>query len=123
MRKQILFLLVMLTRGLSPCAFKKTIPEENGKFAPYKKYLYMHEFGHYLQSQEYGWGYLFSVGIPSLWSAIKDNGEYVSYNGAANVPKHNTHWFEIHANVKAYDYFKKKGKIDTWEEEKKYPLY
>jgi len=71
----------------------------------------------------YGWWYLFSFGLPSLWSAIKDNGEYVSYNGAANVPKHNTHWFEIHANVKAYDYFKKKGKIDTWEEEKKYPLY
>lgn len=75
-----------------------------------------HEYGHYLQSQEYGWGYLFSVGIPSLISAAKDKGWYAKveeiepHKGECIVQKHMTKWFEMSANKKARDYFKKRGK-------------
>lgn len=51
---------------------KGTMPrDKDGKFAPDKDQLYMHEYGHYLQSQEYGWGYMISVGARSLLSIIK----------------------------------------------------
>lgn len=35
--------------------------------------LYMHENGYYRQSLNYGFGYLFSVGIPSVFSAKKSS--------------------------------------------------
>lgn len=84
-----------------------------------------HEYGHYLQSQEYGWGYLFSVGIPSLISAAKDKGWYAMveeiepHKGICKVKKHMTKWFEMSANKKARDYFKKRGK--DWGNEA-YPI-
>ena len=31
--------------------------------------LYIHEYGYYRQSLDYGFGYLFSVGTPSVFSA------------------------------------------------------
>ena len=34
--------------------------------------IFQHEYGHYLQSQEMGWSYLFKVAIPSLKSAAGD---------------------------------------------------
>ncbi len=36
--------------------------------------LFQHEYGHYLQSQSMGWGYIPRVGIPSLMSAGKAPG-------------------------------------------------
>ena len=80
------------------------IPYENGRFAPYKIPLYMHEYGHYLQSQNYGWGYLFSVGIPSVWSAYQ--------NRKNQTDKHRFKWFEKNANKKAKEYFENKYNID-----------
>ena len=90
------------------------IPEDNGKFAPYKDPLYMHEYGHYLQSQEYGLGYLFSVGVPSLISA-KDAGRSIIYNedlsvnNVNTISSHRIKWYETSANAKAYNYFKHYG--------------
>jgi RHS repeat-associated protein len=56
--------------------------------------LFQHEYGHYLQSQEYGWNYLFKVGLPSLISANgNDNHKYQS--------------FEQDANRRAFKYFNK----------------
>lgn len=55
---------------------------------------FQHEYGHYLQSQEMGLGYMFGVGIPSFVSAIKeDNHKFKS--------------FERDANWKAFVYFNK----------------
>lgn len=57
---------------------KGTPRDEKGNFAPYKDDLFMHEYGHYLQSQDYGFGYLFSVGIPSLIYTRKYDGKNVT---------------------------------------------
>ncbi len=95
--------------------------DEHGNFAPWEHPVFGHEYGHYLQSQEYGWGYLFSVGIPSLISAEKNKGWYAKvveiepHKGVFIVKKHMTKWFEMSANKKARDYFKKRGK--DWGDE------
>lgn len=72
----------------------------NDKFAPQNNPLYMHEYGHYLQSQEYGLGYLVSVGLPSVFSALTAD--------RLPVPPFSTHnekGFEKSANRKASAYF------------------
>lgn len=77
----------------------------------------MHEYGHYMQSQDYGFGYLFIVGIPSfldlaIFDGKEKNDEY---------EKHDLKWFEIDANQRGYHHFY--GKFGTWDElDKKYPL-
>ena len=60
--------------------------------------MFVHEYGHYLQSQELGFFYLFQVGIPSLQSAIVDTQKN-------NAPRHGNRWFETDANKRAADYF------------------
>ena len=60
-----------------------------GSFAPYMDELYMHEYGHYSQSQEYGFGYLFSVGIPSLWDLpVFGHGNEDEYIRGVSYKKH-----------------------------------
>lgn len=71
----------------------------------------MHEYGHYIQSQGYGFGYLFSVGIPSLLSLSPFGDGKEMYIG--NVPKHRYKWFERSANKKAVKYFE--GLYDKWD--------
>ena len=56
--------------------------------------LFQHEYGHYLQSQSMGWGYLPRVGMPSLMSA----------DGSGN---HKYQPFEQDANRRAFMYFNK----------------
>ena len=41
-----------------------------GYKADWSDHLFVHEYGHYVQSQQHGPVYLFTVGIPSLQSAI-----------------------------------------------------
>ncbi len=64
--------------------------------------LYMHEYGHYIQSQRWGPLYLFTVGIPSLISAA-------CYEQIPNDPyyatTHDYFWTEYHANRNAAEYF------------------
>lgn len=76
----------------------------SGKFNPLLDDLYLHEYGHYLQSQEYGWGYLFSVGLPSLRSAKRSE----PIDGHAPLTTHKIKWYERYANEKASNYFSKK---------------
>ena len=57
--------------------------------------LFQHEYGHYLQSQAFGWGYLSRVGIPSLFDAASDT-------------KHDFHPVEQDANMRAFKYFNRK---------------
>ncbi len=69
-----------------------------GYTADWRDHLFVHEYGHYLQSQELGFFYLFQVGIPSLQSAIVDTQKN-------NAPIHGNRWFETDANKRAADYF------------------
>jgi hypothetical protein len=94
----------------------KYVPrDEKGHFSPqsYETQLYMHEYGHYLQSQEYGWGYLVSVGIPSIISAAR------SEKLSDKLSTHDIKWYERRANQKAADFFERV--YPSWDETK-YPI-
>lgn len=98
---------------------KGTPRDEKGNFAPYKDDLFMHEYGHYLQSQDYGFGYLFSVGIPSLINTKKYDGKNVTVfednlKDYTTVGRVKTMWFERRANKKAAKYFKDKYGVNPW---------
>jgi hypothetical protein len=62
---------------------------------------YMHEYGHYIQSQNMGWAFLPKVGIPSFLSAMRSKElPYPPYS------THSLHRVEKGANKKAKEYFK-----------------
>jgi RHS repeat-associated protein len=86
--------------------------DDDGNFAPYKVHLYMHEYGHYLQSQAYGWGYLVSVGLPSAIS-IKKSKLITDKPNPNFFETHDIQWFERRANKKAEEYFRKNYKV-SW---------
>ena len=92
--------------------------DKDGKFTPYMDNLYMHEYGHYLQSQDYGFKYLFSIGIPSLLDLMRDGNDEIEINGK-QYKKHSLKWFEQDANRRANKYFN--GLYDSWDYVK-YPL-
>ena len=54
--------------------------------------MYLHEYGHYLQSQSQGLGYLFRSALPSLFDAMGDK-------------PHKYHDVEMDANNRALKYF------------------
>ena len=70
-----------------------------GYKADWKDHLFVHEYGHYIQSQQHGPAYLFTVGIPSLQSAIMQK------NNNPASPRHHDRWFEADASYKAATYF------------------
>lgn len=78
------------------------------------RYMYMHEYGHYLQSQKFGPIWLLSHGIPSLVSAMKS-----SHNDDYN---HNEYWTERDANWKAIGYFYEFEGLGSWWF-KQYPVF
>ena len=87
--------------------------DEHGNFAPYMDELYMHEYGHYSQSQEYGFGYLFSVGIPSLWDlSVFGHGNEDEYIRGVSYKKHSLKWFELNANKRGHEHFD--GLYKSW---------
>ena len=92
--------------------------DKHGNFAPYlgRDNIYMHEYGHYLQSQDYGFGYLFSVGIPSIWDLTFLGGKNLDDKG---YTKHDLKWFERDASYRGNMYFK--GLYHYWDY-KKYPI-
>ncbi len=86
----------------------------DGYEATWKDHLFVHEYGHYIQSQRYGWRYLFGVALPSLLSAWKTS--------TCAGMDHKDRWFEVKAskwgpkhfydnygsgdpNIKSADYF------------------
>jgi len=68
--------------------------------------LFQHEYGHYLQSQAYGWRYLTKIGLPSIKSANNKDPNH----------KHSHIWAEQDANERAYAYFyrRTRGRVD-WD--------
>lgn len=71
----------------------------NGYKADWRDHLFAHEYGHYIQSQQHGPLYLFTVGFPSLQSAIMQTNN--------NAPRHENRWFEADASYKGAEYFDK----------------
>lgn len=67
-----------------------------GYCATWKDHLFVHEYGHYIQSQRMGVFYFPVVAVPSLLSASGITGT-----------KHDYHWYEIDASKKGADYFDK----------------
>jgi RHS repeat-associated protein len=90
--------------------------EPNGKFTPVKDVMFMHEYGHYIQSQKMGLKYLFEVGIPSLIDAAKSEQRYGyvydSKGGKKYLSSHSIYSVEIDANLEAAIYFGEKYGID-----------
>jgi hypothetical protein len=70
--------------------------------------IFMHEFGHCLQSKRLGWLYLVVIGIPSLYSAtVRKN--------------HQRFWTERDANRRAVIYFRRHYGFEKWDYNK-YPI-
>ena len=55
---------------------------------------FQHEYGHYIQSQQYGWAYLTAIGLPSLKSAGQNN-------------NHKFQPYEVDANRRSDEYLTK----------------
>jgi hypothetical protein len=64
--------------------------------------LYMHEYGHYIDSRSWGVAYLPGIGVPSIFSAA---GSEWQYNKGYST--HDEYWTEMSANRRAEKYFKK----------------
>ena len=84
---------------------------ENGDFDPTQDGMYMHEYGHYLQSQLFGPLYLFSHGITSFVDAMKS--EHIK---GTNYKTHDFYWTEIDANKRAKKYFVENEELERWPE-------
>ena len=72
------------------------------------KPLYMHEYGHTIDSKIFGLSYLFVIGAPSLYSAA------TSKKIDKNTSTHSFRWYEMRANRHAKKYFSNYGVI--WDE-------
>ena len=68
--------------------------------------LYMHEYGHTIDSHWFGISYLTLIGVPSLYSAFRGN------RGNHN---HDVFWTELRANRNAAHYFEKYYGV-TWSD-------
>lgn len=64
--------------------------------ADWRDHLFVHEYGHYIQSQQWGASYFPVIAIPSLLSAA----------GISNI-SHDRRWFEVNASKLGANYFDK----------------
>ncbi len=88
--------------------------------------IYMHEYGHYIDSQSWGLSYIFAIGIPSILSAeysdgtpiSKWEGKYVS--NLNNLRRHQVRKYEMRANKNASKYFGKYYDVN-WDDYPDYP--
>ena len=81
--------------------------------------MYMHEYGHTIDSRAFGLSYLFAIGIPSGISAWKDK--------INKTDKHHDFWTEKRANRRAEKYFRNNYGVN-WDYIgnplfNRYPLY
>ena len=72
--------------------------------------MFMHEYGHTIDSRLFGFSYLLAIGIPSIISAGRNK-------------NHLGYWTEIRANKRAKRYFSRYYNIDWSIYEKLYPTY
>ena len=64
--------------------------------------LFMHEYGHTIDSRIFGPSYLFAIGTPSLFSAA---GATQVSGEPSGVTTHDFRWYEMRANRNAASYF------------------
>jgi len=69
------------------------ITGSRGFTANWRDHLFVHEYGHYVQSQIYGSIYLFGIGIPSALDLLFDN------------LNHDNRWYEAEASRMGGQYF------------------
>lgn len=69
-----------------------------GYQADWRDHLFVHEYGHYIQSQQLGGAYFQIVAIPSLISA----------SGMFGKGNHKYRWYEVNASKLGAEYFDKK---------------
>ena len=74
--------------------------------------LYMHEYGHYIDSQSFGLGYLPIIGLPSAISAARQETELMPDGKSCSV--HRSYWTETRANNNAAVYFARHYNVN-WE--------
>ena len=67
-----------------------------GYKADWRDHLFVHEYGHYIQSQQWGVFYFPAISIPSFFSAA----------GISSI-NHDKRWFEVNANKLGAKYFDK----------------
>jgi RHS repeat-associated protein len=87
----------------------------NGQFAPYNSPLFMHEYGHYIESQKFGPGAIY-LGVCSYLDLIKSKPI-----AGTNLTTHKVFWTEKRANRNAAEYFGKYYNVD-WSKYTNYPL-
>lgn len=73
--------------------------------------VFMHEYGHFIQSQKYGTLYLGVFGLPSLFSA------------SSNSDNHKYYYTEMDASTRAAIYFGNNYGVDWTRFEYLYPIY
>lgn len=78
--------------------------------------LFMHEYGHTFQSQIWGPGYLFGIGIPSLISAATS--EPIP---GTMLTTHRVRWYERQANRFAARYFGRHYGVDWTDFDDRFP--
>jgi RHS repeat-associated protein len=66
--------------------------------------MYMHEYGHTIDSRAFGLSYLYAIGIPSGFSAL---GNKEIPNDPNGLWTHDVYWTEMRANRRAAKYFGK----------------
>jgi len=72
-----------------------------GYRADYHDHLFVHEFGHTLQSKDWGLFYLSLIALPSITSGKwSDN-----HNDPYGTKYHDFRWFEVDANQRGADFF------------------
>ena len=71
-----------------------------GYVADWRDNLFVHEYGHYIQSQQLGPFFMCTVGIPSLLSA--------SFISSVSGINHRLRWFETNASRQGANHFAKK---------------
>ena len=69
----------------------------DGYKADWRDNLFVHEYGHYIQSQMWGLAFLPAIGIPSLASA--------GFISGVLGPQHRFRWFEVNASKLGAEYF------------------
>ena len=83
----------------------------------------MHEFGHYVDSHYWGLSYLMCIGIPSLYSAMRNEAfkEEAIWDDnqikmVINSPRHrhSLFWTEKRANRRAWRHFRDHHGLKQW---------
>ena len=95
---------------------KGTIEKPFDEYITKSNPMYMHEYGHYIQSQMLGPLYAVPA-IYSGWHTLINKGRTMTYNYWSGIPVSSDHWTETWANRLAAKYFGENEGVD-WERDR-----